>query len=148
MYWLDRIPFDHTPSNPPGKERYTPRQSRNRGCVVSQCDSHWQDRAPYSGVGGRRAVADASDRADSTGQGRSRPQESRRGLRGSDVKWENVGAGRLRHADHRFEWDRREFREWAEGIAGRFGYLIKFVPIGPNDLELGSPTQMGVFEKS
>ena len=64
-----------------------------------------------------------------------------------NVTWENVGVDRLRHPDHRFEWTRHEFRGWAEGIAGRFGYSVKFVPIGPNDPDLGPPTQMGLFER-
>ncbi len=64
-----------------------------------------------------------------------------------NVKWENVGSERLRHPDHRFEWTRREFRNWADGIADRFGYSVKFVPIGPEDELLGPPTQMGLFQK-
>ena len=64
-----------------------------------------------------------------------------------NVKWENVGAGRLRHPDHRFEWTRAEFQNWADGIAGRFGYAVRFQPIGPVDEAVGSPTQMGVFER-
>ena len=39
-----------------------------------------------------------------------------------NVTWENVGAEKLRHPDHRFEWTRQEFRDWAEGVAGRYGY--------------------------
>jgi 3' terminal RNA ribose 2'-O-methyltransferase Hen1 len=62
-----------------------------------------------------------------------------------NVTWENVGAGRLRHPDHRFEWTRAEFRDWAEGLAGRHGYTVRFQPIGPVDEALGSPTQMAVF---
>jgi hypothetical protein len=31
--------------------------------------------------------------------------------------WENIGAGRIRHPDHGFEWTQREFQDWAEGIA-------------------------------
>ena len=46
-----------------------------------------------------------------------------------NVTWENVGAGRLRHPDHRFEWTRQEFQDWAEGVAGRFGYA-RAVPAG------------------
>lgn len=59
--------------------------------------------------------------------------------------WENVGAGKLRHADHRFEWTRDEFRAWAKGVAGRHGYSVRFLSIGPVDEALGPPTQMGVF---
>ena len=62
-----------------------------------------------------------------------------------NVRWENVGAERFPHADHRFEWTRSEFQFWAEGIARRFGYSVKFVPIGPNGHELGPPIQIGVF---
>lgn len=65
-----------------------------------------------------------------------------------NVTWENVGAEKLRHPDHRFEWTRREFREWAEGIAGRFGYSVRFLPVGPVDERLGPPTQMGVFQRA
>jgi len=62
-----------------------------------------------------------------------------------NVKFETLPAGKMRHKDHRFEWSRREFRAWAEGIAKRFGYTVQFLPIGPEDLAVGSPTQMGVF---
>jgi 3' terminal RNA ribose 2'-O-methyltransferase Hen1 len=64
-----------------------------------------------------------------------------------NIKWENVGTERLRHPDHRFEWTRQEFRDWAEGVAGRHGYGVRFVPVGPVDQAVGSPTQMGVFQR-
>jgi len=64
-----------------------------------------------------------------------------------NVTWENVGAGRLRHPDHRFEWTRREFHDWAEAVAGRHGYSVRFLAIGPVDEALGPPTQMGVFHR-
>ena len=65
-----------------------------------------------------------------------------------NVTWENVGAERLRHPDHRFEWTRREFRTWAEGVAARHGYGVRFLPVGPVDEALGSPTQMAVFART
>ncbi len=43
------------------------------------------------------------------------------------------------HPDHRFEWTGHGFRDWAETITRRFGYAVRFVPVGPNDSELGSP---------
>ena len=64
-----------------------------------------------------------------------------------NVTWENVGPDKFRHSDHRFEWTRAEFRDWAEGIARRFGYAVKFLPVGPEDPALGAPTQMGVFRR-
>ena len=51
----------------------------------------------------------------------------------------------LRHGDHRFEWTREEFRDWATKTAKRFGYTVQFSGIGPSDSAHGAPTQMGVF---
>ena len=65
-----------------------------------------------------------------------------------NVTWENVGAERFRHPDHRFEWTRQEFQTWAEGIAKRFGYSVRFLPVGPVDEALGPPTQMAILERS
>jgi 3' terminal RNA ribose 2'-O-methyltransferase Hen1 len=62
-----------------------------------------------------------------------------------NVKWETLGAGRFRHPDHRFEWTRQEFQDWANGIAGRFAYTARFVAVGPEDEKLGAPTQMVIF---
>ncbi|MEO5818492.1 MAG: 3' terminal RNA ribose 2'-O-methyltransferase Hen1 [Gemmatimonadaceae bacterium] len=62
-----------------------------------------------------------------------------------NVKWETLPAGRFRHRDHRFEWTREQFQHWATSIAERFGYGVRFAPVGPVDPVLGSPTQMGVF---
>jgi len=62
-----------------------------------------------------------------------------------NVKWETLGAGTFRHADHRFEWTRQEFQEWATRVAERFGYKVRFVAVGPEDFAVGAPTQMGVF---
>jgi len=64
-----------------------------------------------------------------------------------NVRFESLPAGSLRHKDHRFEWTRDEFRKWASSIAERFGYAVRFLPIGEDDPEVGSPTQMGVFER-
>jgi hypothetical protein len=64
-----------------------------------------------------------------------------------NVVWETLPAGQFRHADHRFEWSRQEFQSWANGIAARFGYAVRFLPVGPEDKVLGPPTQMGVFER-
>lgn len=63
-----------------------------------------------------------------------------------NVKWETLPACKFRHRDHRFEWTRAEFQEWGQRIATRFGYNVRFLPVGPEDRAVGSPTQMGVFE--
>jgi 3' terminal RNA ribose 2'-O-methyltransferase Hen1 len=64
-----------------------------------------------------------------------------------NVMWESLPAGEFRHRDHRFEWTRAEFASWAEGVAGRYGYSVRFLPVGPEDAEVGAPTQMAVFSR-
>ncbi|WP_329114773.1 3' terminal RNA ribose 2'-O-methyltransferase Hen1 [Streptomyces sp. NBC_01353] len=65
-----------------------------------------------------------------------------------NVRWESLPAGHVRHGDHRFEWTREEFRGWAARVAGQYGYEVAFTPIGPDDPEVGPPTQMAVFTHS
>ncbi|MBR8639219.1 3' terminal RNA ribose 2'-O-methyltransferase Hen1 [Streptomyces tuirus] len=62
-----------------------------------------------------------------------------------NVRWESLPAGHVRHGDHRFEWTRAEFRTWARSVAERHGYGVEFEPVGPDDSEVGPPTQMAVF---
>jgi len=62
-----------------------------------------------------------------------------------NVRFETLPAGKFRHQDHRFEWTRQQFRAWADNIARRFKYGVRFLPIGPDDTEIGSPTQMAIF---
>lgn len=62
-----------------------------------------------------------------------------------NVRWETLPAGHVRHGDHRFEWTREEFRQWAGRVAARHGYDVRFEPVGPDDPEVGPPTQMAVF---
>jgi 3' terminal RNA ribose 2'-O-methyltransferase Hen1 len=61
--------------------------------------------------------------------------------------FETLPAGKLRHADHRFEWTRAEFRAWAGRAAARFAYRVRYAGVGPEDPALGAPTQMAVFER-
>ena len=61
--------------------------------------------------------------------------------------WETLPAGQFRHADHRFEWSRAEFQQWARRVAETYGYSVRFLPVGPEDPAVGPPTQMGVFER-
>nr|WP_223188484.1 3' terminal RNA ribose 2'-O-methyltransferase Hen1 [Streptomyces sp. TRM68416] len=65
-----------------------------------------------------------------------------------NVRWESLPAGHVRHGDHRFEWTRAEFRTWADAVAERHGYEVEFVPVGPDDPEVGPPTQMAVFKRA
>lgn len=63
-----------------------------------------------------------------------------------NVVWESLPAGEMRHSDHRFEWTRGEFEGWAGGVAERFGYSVRFLPVGPEEPNVGAPSQMAVFE--
>jgi hypothetical protein len=65
-----------------------------------------------------------------------------------NVRWPALAAGRFRHRDHRFEWTREELRRWAEGVGSRFGYAIRFAPVGNDDPQVGPPTQMAIFERN
>lgn len=64
-----------------------------------------------------------------------------------NVKFATLPAGKFRHKDHRFEWTRAQFQNWAKGIAERFAYAVRFLPVGPEDTSVGSPTQMGIFTR-
>lgn len=63
-----------------------------------------------------------------------------------NVRFESLPAGTLRHTDHRFEWTRAQFRHWAESVATRYGYTVRYVSVGVEDPEVGPPTQAAVFE--
>jgi 3' terminal RNA ribose 2'-O-methyltransferase Hen1 len=56
--------------------------------------------------------------------------------------------GGFRHADHRFEWDRTAFREWASAVAGQYGYTVRFLPVGDVDPDVGPPTQLAEFTRA
>lgn len=57
-----------------------------------------------------------------------------------------VPAHRFRHPDHRFEWDRARFRQWANGVAGRHGYSVGCSDIAGRHPQLGGASQMAVFD--
>jgi 3' terminal RNA ribose 2'-O-methyltransferase Hen1 len=62
-----------------------------------------------------------------------------------NVQWPSLRAGGLRHRDHRFEWARAEFQQWATCMAQPYGYTANFRAVGPEDPHVGAPTQMGIF---
>jgi 3' terminal RNA ribose 2'-O-methyltransferase Hen1 len=64
-----------------------------------------------------------------------------------NVVFEGMKPGALRHGDHRFEWTRAEFQEWANRIAGAHGYEVAFEPLGEEHVEHGPPSQMAVFTR-
>ncbi|WP_042414067.1 3' terminal RNA ribose 2'-O-methyltransferase Hen1 [Streptacidiphilus anmyonensis] len=65
-----------------------------------------------------------------------------------NVRWESLPAGHVRHADHRFEWDRAQFRAWAERTAETYGYAVAYGPVGDEDPEVGPPTQLAAFTRT
>jgi 3' terminal RNA ribose 2'-O-methyltransferase Hen1 len=64
-----------------------------------------------------------------------------------NVNYTALHADELRHGDHRFEWTRAEFRNWANETAETYDYTVHFSDIGDADGEYGAPTQMGVFTR-
>ncbi len=51
----------------------------------------------------------------------------------------------FREPDHKFEWDRGKFNQWAHGVARRNGYRVLLGGIGDQDPEFGYPTQTAWF---
>lgn len=65
-----------------------------------------------------------------------------------NVRFATLPAGSMRHRDHRFEWTREQLRDWAEAVAGTYAYAVRYLPVGPDDPEVGPPTQMAIFSKT
>ncbi|MFY0992025.1 methyltransferase [Halomonas sp. C05BenzN] len=59
-----------------------------------------------------------------------------------------MAPGEFRDADHRFEWTRARFSDWARGVARRNGYRVRLSGIGEWHPELGQPTQLARFTMS
>jgi 3' terminal RNA ribose 2'-O-methyltransferase Hen1 len=64
-----------------------------------------------------------------------------------NVRFRGLAAGTMRHPDHRFEWTRPQFRDWAGAVAARRGYQVSYRPVGLDDPEVGPPTQLAVFSR-
>lgn len=64
-----------------------------------------------------------------------------------NVLFEGMKPGALRHSDHRFEWTRAEFRDWAQCVATSHGYTVTTEALGEEHPEHGAPSQMAVFSR-
>jgi len=64
-----------------------------------------------------------------------------------NVRYAGMATGAMRHADHRFEWTRAQFGDWATAVAGEHGYAVTIHGIGDVDDAVGAPTQMAVFAR-
>ncbi|TFZ54961.1 3' terminal RNA ribose 2'-O-methyltransferase Hen1 [Methylorubrum sp. Q1] len=67
--------------------------------------------------------------------------------RDHNVLFEGLAAGSFRHPDHRFEWGRREFRDWAQRVAAEHDYGVRFEGVGDEHPEFGAPGQLAVFAR-
>jgi 3' terminal RNA ribose 2'-O-methyltransferase Hen1 len=52
----------------------------------------------------------------------------------------------MRHSDHRFEWTRAEFADWASRIADQYGYTVTIRGVGESHESTGAPTQLALFK--
>jgi 3' terminal RNA ribose 2'-O-methyltransferase Hen1 len=64
-----------------------------------------------------------------------------------NVRFETLPAGTFRHPDHRFEWTRVQFRDWADRVCAAHRYEVRLLPVGQDDPEVGPPTQLAVFTR-
>lgn len=62
-----------------------------------------------------------------------------------NVRYEGLPAGAMRHHDHRFEWNREQFTQWAQAVGSTYGYDVQLRPVGEDDPDLGPPTQLALF---
>lgn len=64
-----------------------------------------------------------------------------------NVRYPALEPGAMRHDDHRFEWTRPQFRAWLDAVAERHGYTVEVRAVGPDDPEVGAPTQLGILRR-
>lgn len=62
-----------------------------------------------------------------------------------NVTFEKLDAGEMRHSDHRFEWTRKQFQDWANQVAENNNYTVQFEAIGDEEENVGAPSQMAIF---
>lgn len=65
-----------------------------------------------------------------------------------NVRYPGLAPGAMRHPDHRFEWNRAEFAAWAARVAADHTYAVTLRPVGDDDPEVGSPTQLAIFTRT
>jgi len=64
-----------------------------------------------------------------------------------NVLYPALAEGAFRHPDHRFEFSRTQFDDWATETARAHGYSVEFEFVGTIDPALGGPTQLAIFTK-
>jgi hypothetical protein len=63
----------------------------------------------------------------------------------SDAHRTTLPTGSLPRRGRRVEWTRAELRAWAEGVAARRGYAVRFEDLGPIDDARGGAAQLAAF---
>lgn len=66
------------------------------------------------------------------------------------LRQDGDSSSKFRHHDHKFEWTRQEFIQWAEGICSKFPYGVKFDGVGhlPGSESYGPCTQIALFTRA
>jgi len=55
---------------------------------------------------------------------------------------------KFRNHDHKFEWTRAQFRQWASDLAARHNYKVEFSGVGGSaEVEPGYASQIAVFKR-
>lgn len=57
----------------------------------------------------------------------------------------------LRHPDHKFEWNRKEFQSWAMNISRQYNYTVDFTGVGEAGAaskDIGHCSQIGIFSRN
>jgi 3' terminal RNA ribose 2'-O-methyltransferase Hen1 len=62
-----------------------------------------------------------------------------------NIMWSSLDKEEMRHEDHRFEWSRKEFKEWATTVAEKYNYNLEHLTIGDEIESIGAPSQMAIF---
>jgi len=65
-----------------------------------------------------------------------------------NVNYTGLRENKFRHGDHRFEWNRVQFRAWADSVSARNDYSVRYEDIGEQDENQNTPTQMAIFRKN
>ncbi|MFY1674204.1 3' terminal RNA ribose 2'-O-methyltransferase Hen1 [Plantactinospora sp. WMMB334] len=65
-----------------------------------------------------------------------------------NVRYPGLAGRAFRHPDHRFEWTRPEFAQWAGAVGAGYGYTVSISGVGADDPEVGSPTQLAVLTRT
>lgn len=64
-----------------------------------------------------------------------------------NVVFEKLQAETFRHDDHRFEWTRKEFSDWCNKICHEFSYQVEIYPVGQEEENIGTHSQLAMFKK-